>query len=112
MSNEPGRAAELPASNVTRFELFSASGDRCVLDAEGHCITCSDEALPARVLRIDEQLGTALVAIQDETEEVDITLVEEVVPGDWLLVHGGVAIANMAGEDATPGVPTNEANDG
>ncbi len=49
---------------------------RCELDAEGHCITCSDEA-------------------QDKTEEVDITLVEDVVPGDWLLVHGGVAIANV-----------------
>lgn len=114
MSNEPGRAAELPASNVTRFELLSASGDSCVLDAEGHCITCSDEALPAQVLSVDEQLGTALVEIEDGTEEVDITLVEEVVPGGWLLVHGGVAIANMAGADegTINRAPTNEASDG
>jgi hydrogenase assembly chaperone HypC/HupF len=132
MSNEPDRVAERAASNATRFELLSASGDSCVLDAEGHCITCSDEALPARVLHIDEQLGTALVAVEDQTEEVDITLVEEVVPGSWLLVHGGVAIATLAegeagagedamvgedkdtmvGEDAINRVPTNEANDG
>ena len=96
MSNEPGT----PVNNLPGFDLVG-TGDACVLDAEGHCITCSDEAQAARVLRIDQQLGTALVEIEHETEEVDITLVEEVVPGDWLLVHGGVAIANIAEEDAT-----------
>ena len=33
-------------------------GARC--DAEGHCITCSDEALPMRVVAVDAALGTAL----------------------------------------------------
>lgn len=65
---------------------------KCELDVEGHCITCSDEALPAKVLRIDQQMGIAFVTIQDTTEEVDITLVDDVVEGDMLLVHGGVAI--------------------
>src|SRR5947209_16751349 len=106
MSNEQGT----PGSNLQGFDI-AGIGDACELDAEGHCITCSDEALAARVLRIDQELGTALVEIKDETEEVDITLVEEVVPGDWLLVHGGVAITNIAVEDATNHVPISGAND-
>ena len=69
----------------------------CTPSADGHCTTCSDEALQARVLRVDEETGLALVEVMAEemrTEEIDITLVENVVPGDLLLVHGGVAIAN------------------
>ena len=66
----------------------------CDPTAEGHCATCSDEALPAQVLRVDAQAGLALVTIKDTTEEVDITLVDNIAPGDMLLVHGGVAIAN------------------
>jgi|GEM_PF-3599856 len=66
---------------------------KCELDAEGHCITCSDEALPATVLRIDQDTGVAFVTIEDATEEVDITLIDDVAAGDVILVHGGVAIA-------------------
>lgn len=73
------------------------SNERCELDAEGHCITCSDEAVTVQVLQVNSETGIALVTVQEKTEEVDITLVEDVVPGGWLLVHGGVAIAN-AGE--------------
>src|SRR5436309_6955890 len=62
---------------------------------EGHCITCSDEALQVRVLSVDCDTGIALVELGENTEEVDISLVEEVVPGDMLLVHGGVAIASF-----------------
>lgn len=90
---------------------------KCELDAEGHCITCSDEALPAKVLRIDQQMGIAFVTIQDATEEVDITLIDEVVEGDVILVHGGVAIAiaetnpNRVGVGLVPTLGTSEAND-
>ncbi len=66
---------------------------KCDLDAEGHCITCSDEAIPARVLRIDQNTGVAFVTIEDATEEVDITMIDDIVEGDVILVHGGVAIA-------------------
>lgn len=65
----------------------------CVSD--DHCVTCSDEALPARVLRIDPDLGLAWVAVDDVTAEVDVTLVDEAAPGDMLLIHGGVAIAHL-----------------
>jgi hypothetical protein len=67
----------------------------CTPTADGHCVTCSDEALQARVLRVDEETGLVEVMAEEvRTEEIDITLVENVVPGDLLLVHGGVAIAN------------------
>ena len=69
--------------------------NNCELNAEGHCITCSDEALPVRVLRVDQESGLALVTVQDTTEEIDITLVDSVTPGDLLLVHGGVAIGKL-----------------
>jgi hydrogenase assembly chaperone HypC/HupF len=105
MSNEQEKAAwlcEIPGSSFGSCE---------VIGAEGHCVLCSDEALPARVLRIDEQRGAALVTIKDEVGEIDITLVDEVMPGDWLLVHGGVAIATVGDEVARNRVPTNEASD-
>lgn len=79
-------------------EMTPAGDTTCELDADGHCVTCSDEALTARVLRVDQETGIALVEIVAEkytTEEIDITLVESVDPGDLLLVHGGVAIANL-----------------
>jgi hydrogenase maturation factor len=61
--------------------------------ADGQCITCSDMALPATVLRIDQDSGLAVAAVKETTEEIDISLVNAVVPGDVVLVHGGVAIA-------------------
>jgi hydrogenase maturation factor len=60
-----------------------------------HCITCSDEAREVRVLQIDQGQATALVELDSTTDEVDISLVEHVIPGDLLLVHGGVAIARL-----------------
>src|SRR5450759_1847256 len=86
------------------------SGASCEFDAEGyraslaHCATCSDEALPARVLRVDQESGLALVSVvgtrfiaspKETVEEIDITLVDEVAPGDLLRVHGGGAIAHQ-----------------
>ena len=75
-------------------------GMSCSLDSEGHCITCSDEAVTVRVRRVEQESGLALVEVEDTTEEVDITLVEHVRAGTLLLVHGGVAIAVLeeAGE--------------
>ena len=67
----------------------------CDLTGEEHCITCSDEALPAKILSIDSITGLALVTVKDSTEEIDISLVDDVGPGDMVLAHGGIAIANL-----------------
>ena len=80
---------------TSRYELLPMQGASCELDSEGHCVTCSDEALPAKILRVDEETGLALVEVKDTTEEIDITLVDSVAPGDLVLVHGGVAIGHL-----------------
>lgn len=63
------------------------------LAAGHHCLTCSDEAVAVRVVSTDPAQSIAIVDVGDHIEEVDTTLVEEVLPGTVLLVHAGVAIA-------------------
>jgi hydrogenase assembly chaperone HypC/HupF len=75
-----------------RDSIVSGSYTSCSLDGEGHCITCSDEAVQVRVVSVNEENGLALVTVDGVEEEVDVTLVEQIAPGDLLLVHGGVAI--------------------
>jgi hypothetical protein len=65
----------------------------CGFNSEERCVTCSDEVQLAYVLQINQEELYALVMIEDTIEEVDISLVETISPGDQLLVHGGVAIA-------------------
>ncbi|GCE12796.1 HypC/HybG/HupF family hydrogenase formation chaperone [Tengunoibacter tsumagoiensis] len=62
-----------------------------------HCITCSDEAWPGRILTIDSEAGLAIVQAEqaDEEAEVDITLLDQIEPGTQVLVHGGVAISTL-----------------
>jgi hydrogenase expression/formation protein HypC len=60
-----------------------------------HCITCSDEGIPMRVERIDDERGLALCASEDGAKStVEIALVE-VEPGARVLVHAGVALAEL-----------------
>ena len=64
----------------------------CQHDAENHCLTCSDSIVSVHVVEVKPEVGMALVEVEQQIEEIDITLVEGVSPGDILLVHGGVAI--------------------
>jgi hydrogenase maturation factor len=58
------------------------------------CITCGDEAVAMKVLKVDEERQLALCADdQDRKETVEIALVAPVGPGDEVLVHAGTAIA-------------------
>lgn len=79
--------------------VLDSDASYCIPDAHGHCITCSDEAVTVTVLSVNEEGGMASVQVQEATgevtEEVDITLIDAVVPGDMLLVHGGVAIGRI-----------------
>jgi hydrogenase maturation factor len=81
--------------DLLKLELGPIVDVSCALDGEGHCITCSDEALQVRVLYVDEENGLAQVTLNGTEEEIDISLVESIAPGDVLLVHGGVAIARI-----------------
>ena len=61
-----------------------------------HCITCSDEGIPMSVERIDDSRGLALCSAEDgSTSTVEIALVD-VEPGDRVLVHAGVALAELS----------------
>jgi hydrogenase maturation factor len=63
-------------------------------DHDSHCITCGDEAVPLRVVRIDEVRELALCENDaGERTTVEIALVEPVSLNDVVLVHAGTAIA-------------------
>jgi hydrogenase maturation factor len=69
-------------------------------DVHGHCITCSDEALPMRVRRVDAARSLALCEDADgRRTSVEIALVEPVAVGDALLVHAGTAIGRSSAEE-------------
>ena len=71
------------------------AGMFCRVDEHGHCSTCSDEALPARVLRVSGEDGMAFAEMDGQETEIEISLVDDVQPGIWLLVHGGVALERL-----------------
>ena len=67
-------------------------------DCGDHCITCSDEGIPMQVERVDDVRGLALCAAEDGSKStVEIALVS-VVPGDRVLVHAGVALAELSAQ--------------
>jgi len=55
------------------------------------CVTCSDAAIPVRVVELKGQ-GMAVVDAGGSLEVVSVALVDA-GPGDTLLVHAGEAIA-------------------
>lgn len=59
-----------------------------------HCITCSDEAIAARVVAVDG--SNATVELDGNRERVGIELVEPVEPGDTLLCHAGIALEKLS----------------
>lgn len=62
------------------------------------CVTCSDSAVPVRVVELLDG-GLALVDTGSGTEEVSVALVVATV-GDAILVHAGEAIAVLGDEGA------------
>ena len=66
------------------------------------CITCGDEAVRMKVVRIDAERELALCATEgsDDRSTVEIALVQPVSEGDHLLVHAGTAIAHAGSQVA------------
>ena len=60
-------------------------------DADGHCVTCSDEGVPMRVV----EKSSPATAVCEGGVEVMTELVGDVGEGDELLVHAGVALARL-----------------
>ncbi len=53
--------------------------------------------LSAKVVRIQD--GTALVDASGARREISVQLLDEVEPGDYVMVHAGIAIARITDED-------------
>ena len=58
------------------------------------CITCSDEGRVAEVRAVHEG-GSAEVVAGGATQIIDVSLVDQVAPGDLVLVHAGVALTTI-----------------
>ena len=65
--------------------------------ADDICVTCSDYAAPAVVLRLDEG-QMALVSIAGVEQQVSVALVETRA-GGMVLVHAGEAIGVLGRSD-------------
>ncbi|MBQ7402053.1 MAG: HypC/HybG/HupF family hydrogenase formation chaperone [Lentisphaeria bacterium] len=52
--------------------------------------------LSAKVLRIED--GTALIDASGAQREVSADLLDDLEPGDYVMVHAGIAIAKITGE--------------
>ena len=55
-------------------------------------------AIPAKVIRVDGQV--ALVAIENVEYTASLALMENVNPGDYVLLHAGFAIEKIDPEEA------------
>ncbi len=64
-------------------------------DSAGHCITCSDEAAPMRVVELLDGSLARCVDDDDAVAQVMVDLVDGVEPGDTVLVHAGVALVRL-----------------
>ena len=53
--------------------------------------------LSAKVIRVSD--GTALVDASGAKREVSAMLLEDLEPGDYVMVHAGTAIAKIASDD-------------
>ncbi|MCR5848201.1 MAG: HypC/HybG/HupF family hydrogenase formation chaperone [Lachnospiraceae bacterium] len=57
--------------------------------------------LPARVVSINE--GTAIIDANGAKRSVASQLIDDLEPGDYVMVHAGVAIAKINSDDETEG---------
>jgi hydrogenase expression/formation protein HypC len=60
---------------------------------EGHCITCSDAAVPMTIRRVEADGLAECVDPDGAVREVDLALLDGVGAGHTVLVHAGVALA-------------------
>ena len=57
-------------------------------------------ALHAKFVCIDEQSDSAIVALGEVKKEVSLALVEDVKPGDYVLIHVVYALNTVSPEEA------------
>ncbi len=57
-------------------------------------------ALPAKVIAVDGATDMATVALGEVKKDVSLALVENVQPGDYVLIHVGYALNRVSPEEA------------
>ena len=98
MTREPIPLTPVVAEALKRARSEREAGHAARAPAHGEgevCITCSDEAVPVRIVELLPQ-GLARVDTGVGVEEVSVALVEASV-GDTVLVHAKEAIAVVTG---------------
>jgi len=81
-------------SNVSSSELARTDGR----DEAFHCLTCSDEGVCMRVVKLDTARDLALCEDENGARStVEIALIDGVATGDTVLVHAGTALARAEG---------------
>ena len=53
--------------------------------------------LPAKILKLSD--GTALVDASGAKREISAALLDELEPGDYVMIHAGIAIAKITEND-------------
>ena len=57
--------------------------------------------LPARVVSIND--GTAIIDANGAKRDIRAELLDDLEPGDYVMVHAGVAIAKISSDDVEEG---------
>jgi hydrogenase maturation factor len=61
---------------------------------EERCITCGDVGIEMRVVAVED--GLARCEADGEERDVEVALLDDVRPGDLLLVHADVGLVKLA----------------
>ncbi len=57
-------------------------------------------AIPAQIVSADADAGTAIAALGGVKKEISIALLDDVQPGDYVLIHVGYALHKVSPEEA------------
>ena len=57
-------------------------------------------AIPAQIVSVNPVLETAIVALGPIRKEISVALLNDVAPGDFVLVHVGYALHKVSPEEA------------
>ena len=81
-------------SNVARTSIAEPAEQATV--GRNTCLTCGDVAIPMRVIRTGDDGLADCVTDEGERADVEVALIDDVLPGDELLVHACVAIQRLS----------------
>lgn len=59
-------------------------------------------ALPGKIIKIDQKTGIAVAEVRsdEKTRKVTVAMLEDPKIGDWVLIHGDLALSSITAEEA------------